>query len=91
MINGAVAGLVGIYLLMVVWGGKEKDLFDLIKQETGFLKWAGAVITLSIIYNALPKREGEILRNIVMVGFLALGVGYGDKILSQVEEVFKEK
>ena len=88
MVNSVVAGFIGIYLLMVAWGGQQSALYALVKEEVGFLKWAGAIITLSIIYNALPKHQADLLRNVVMLGFVAMLLKYGEKIIPQLTKLF---
>lgn len=88
MLNGLIAALIGVYLIMVAWGNQQSALFGLIREQTGFLKWLGAIITLAFLYNTLPRQEAELLRALAWLAFVALMIGYGERIIPQFTKLF---
>ncbi len=49
MINGIVALLIGLYLILAVARGKSSDMLGVISEQAGFLKWGGALLVVAYI------------------------------------------
>lgn len=72
MYNGVAAIGLGAYILAVVIGGNATRLFDLLKDEGGYVKWLIAfLILLAIAENENTK---EIGRPLIVVAFVALAI-----------------
>lgn len=83
MINGGVASLVALYLILVLYTGNENALLNEIKQETGFIKWIAALFILIFIYKLTGGKVGEIVRQITLVALAALFLSKGGDIFEQ--------
>lgn len=88
MINGAVSLFVGIYLLMVLWGGREGKLFSLISEEAGFLKWAGAIIILAYLSRVSGGSFGKLINSFGALALMALVLANGEKIFGEVGKFY---
>lgn len=89
MINGVVSLFVGIYLLLVLWNGKEGRMMQIISQQAGFFKWAGAILTLTYLYNVIGGRAGEIVKGLITLGLMAMILLNGEKLFGEVTAIFK--
>lgn len=88
MINGVVASMVGIYLVLVLWRGREGQMIELISNQSGFWKWAGALLTVSYLYSSIGGKTGEILKMVIMTALFAMILLNGTKLFGQVTQVF---
>lgn len=88
MINGGVAGLVALYLIMVLYQGNENELLARIKSEVGFVKWFAALLVLMLIYRLTGGKIGEIFKNLTLVALGALLLGKGETIFRQIGNSF---
>lgn len=88
MINGGIAGLIALYLILVVYNGRESELLEQIKTETGFIKWIAALFVLIMIYKLTGGKLGDIVKQIVLVALAALVLGKGEVIFKQMGTVF---
>lgn len=89
MINGIVALFVGLYLLLVLWRGREGQMIALISEQVGFFKWAGALLTLAYIYNAVPGKTGDVVKGLTTLALIAMLLANGEKLFADVETLFK--
>ncbi len=87
MINGGVASLVAIYLILVLYSGNDDKLLQEIKQEVGFLKWVAALLVLMIVYTLAGGKTGEIVKQLTIVALGALLLGKGEAIFKDVASV----
>lgn len=88
MVNGAVSLFVGVYLLAVLWGGNEGKLFSLVSEEKGFIKWAGALITLAYLSRISGGKLGELISSFGALALLALLLGNGEKIFGGFSDIY---
>lgn len=57
MINSAASLFVGAYLLVVVFNGKSVELYELLKGESGYVKWLLAALIVYGLANAESTKE----------------------------------
>ncbi len=89
MINGAVAFLIGLYLVLGLWNDSETDILTTISRQSGFIKWAGALLTLSYIYNSVDGKGGEVVKGLTIIALVAMVLGNGKAMFGEVEQIFK--
>lgn len=90
MVNGAVSLFVGVYLLAVLWGGNEGKLFSLVSEEKGFIKWAGAIITLTYLSRVSGGELGKLINSFGSLALLALLLANGEKIFGGFTSIYKD-
>lgn len=90
MLNGTIATFVGFYLLTVLYADNEDKLLAAIKQETGFLKWGGALIMLYYLYKFAGGKAGELIQQLTLLALVALLLSRGGEPLKQVGQFFSE-
>lgn len=88
MINGAVAFLVGLFLIVGLWNDRSTDIIATIQRQSGFVKWAGALLTLSYIYNATDGKGGEVIKALTILALIAMVLGKGQAMFGEVEKLF---
>jgi len=88
VINGAVAVLIGLYLILALWRDNESAMIKTISEQSGFIKWAGALLTLGYLYSVFGGKGGEVVKGITIVALAAMILGNGDKMFKQMAEVF---
>lgn len=91
MINGVVALLVGFYLLVVVWNGKEGVMLKNISEQVGFLKWIGALLTAAYIYANVSGKAGDIIKSLVIIALAAMLLKNGEQMFAEFNKLFEEK
>lgn len=79
--NGLVAMGLTVYLGLVLWHGNASQLYELLKQEGGFLRWALAIIVLWFIWRQSGRNAiiGGIMTMAVIATFILM-VGEGQKL-----------
>ena len=88
MVNGGILSIIAIYLLIVVYRGKTGDFVDLMSESGGFLKWFGALWLLTVMFRLAGGKVGELGREIVILGLIALFLDRGGNILDDVDKIF---
>ena len=89
MINGAVAVLVGLYLLLAVSNGNQGKMLATISDQTGFVKWAGALLTMGYLYSVVGGKGGEVIKAFVVLALAAMILDNGNRMFGQMQQVFK--
>ena len=88
MINGVVALFIGLYLVLVLWRGNEGRMISVVSAQVGFFKWAGAILTLTYLYNAIGGKAGEIIRGLITLALIAMILLNGKALFAEVQKVF---
>lgn len=91
--NGLVAAGLTIYLGMVLWNGNAAQLYELLKQEDGFLRWAVSIIVLWFIWRQSGRNKiiGGIMTMAIIATFILM-VGEGQqlkKLTNSINNFFK--
>ena len=87
MINGAVSLLVGLYILLVLWGGQESKLYATISEEKGFLKWAAAILTLAYLSRISGGELGKFINAFGALALMGLLLANGEKIFGEFGKI----
>lgn len=85
-IGGLAALLLAGYLAGVVYHGNTGKLLNALTLETGFIKWAVALI---IFYLIMSRIKGNIGFEIGMLAILGLVLVAGSKIFTNFSTIFK--
>lgn len=88
MINGVVALLIGMWLIMVVWNGNESRMLATISDQVGFLKWIGALLTAAYIYANVDGKNGEIVKSFIMIALAAMLLKNGEQMFAEFNKAF---
>lgn len=83
MINGIVALLLGLYLILAVSRGKSSDMLKTISEQSGFLKWGGSLLIVAYIYSNVDSKTGEIIKSLIAIALLAMVIGNGEKMFKE--------
>lgn len=88
MINGVVALLVGLYLILVVWNDKQSAMIKTISDNVGFLKWAGALLTAAYIYSQVDNKTGELIKALIVIALAAMVLTNGTQMFGEFNKLF---
>lgn len=91
MLNGSAAGIIGVYLMLVLFNDKEDELLKMMTEETGFLRWAGALLALFFVFKMAGGKVGNIIQQLTMLALIALMLNKGEIIFKQIDETFTKK
>jgi hypothetical protein len=85
--GGAVGVLAGVYLIAVARAGHSKDLFALLKEETGYLELLAAMYALWLLHEKTER--GGIVDQLIMVALIAAAVKLASNTGNIVPELEK--
>lgn len=88
MINGVIALMIGLYLILVVWQGNESRMIATISDQVGFLKWGGALLTAAYIYSNVDGKTGEIIKSFIIIALAAMLLKNGEKMFGEFDKLF---
>ena len=91
MINGIVALLIGLYLILAVARGKSSDMLGVISEQVGFLKWGGALLVVAYIYSNVDSKTGEIIKSLIAIALLAMVIGNGERMFKEFNNLLEVK
>lgn len=91
MINGVVAMLIGVWLILVVWNDNQGRMLATISDQVGFLKWIGALLTAAYIYANVSGKNGEIIKSLVIIALAAMLLKNGEQMFSEFNNAFSER
>lgn len=89
MINGVVALMVGFYLVLVLWNGKEGVMLKTISEQSGFLKWIGALLTAAYIYANVDGKTGEMIKSFIIIALAAMLLKNGEQMFGEFNKLFE--
>lgn len=90
MINGIIALMIGLYLILVLWRGNEGKMIATISEQAGFLKWAGALLTAAYIYANVDGKTGELVKSFIMIALAAMLLKNGEKLFGEFNKILGE-
>lgn len=88
MINGVVAMLIGVWLILVVWNNNQGRMLATISGQVGFLKWIGALLTAAYIYANVDGKNGEIIKSFVIIALAAMLLNNGQQMFKEFNDLF---
>ena len=91
MINGIVALLLGLYLILAVSRGKSIDMLKTISEQSGFLKWGGSLLIVAYIYSNVDSKTGEIIKSLIAIALLAMVIGNGERMFKEFNNLLGVK
>lgn len=91
MLNGSAAGLIGMYLITVLFSDNQNKLLAEISSEVGFLKWGGALMALFWLYGVTGGKAGDIVHQLTMMALIGLFLSRGSKPINAISDLFALK
>lgn len=89
MINGVIALMVGLYLILVVWRGNEGKMLATISQQSGFLAWGGALLTAAYIYSNVDGKTGELIKALIFLALAAMILKNGEQMFGELNKIME--
>lgn len=87
MINGVVALIIGLYLILAVYNDNDSDMIKTISEQTGFIKWAGALLVAAYIYSNVDNKSGEIIKSLIAISLLAMLLNNGGQMFKEFNKI----
>jgi hypothetical protein len=87
VINGVVALIIGLYLILAVYNDNDSDMIKTISEQTGFIKWAGALLVAAYIYSNVDNKSGEIIKSLIAISLLAMLLNNGGQMFKEFNKI----